>query len=156
MNFKNFAFIVLFILSGLLYRYSPVFENEEVITEPPVVSSAKLSISEDKVIIKSVESITFISAYGNKTVKARIDTGASQSSIDTVLAKKLGYTKYIGKVNVISANGIKSRLLVEVNYELAGKRIKSSFTLADRKHLSFPVLIGRADLEGFLIDPTDK
>ena len=88
-------------------------------------------------------------------VTARIDTGATQSSIDTKLAKELGFNKYIGRVNVISANGIKNRHIVEIEYELSGKIIRSNFTLADRSSLNYSVLIGRNDLNGFLIDPSE-
>lgn len=109
----------------------------------------------DRVLIKTVEDITIFGNY-SKTVKARIDTGANQSSIDRVLAKELGFNKYIGKVNVISANGIQLRNLVEVNYNLAGKNIKGIFTISDRSNLNYKVLIGRSDLRGFLIDPHNE
>ena len=113
---------------------------------------------DSKVIIKAVEQILLTSIVNSnvkKMVHARIDTGATQSSMDSKLAKELGFTKTVGHVNVISANGIKKRALVEVDYELSGKKIKSTFSIADRSSLNYSVLIGRNDLRGFLIDPID-
>jgi len=108
-----------------------------------------------KIIIKSVEEIIIFGNY-TKTVKARIDTGADQSSIDKNLAKELGLNKYIGKINVISANGIKLRDMIEINYNLAGKNIKGIFNISDRSNLNYKILIGRNDLKGFLVNPEDE
>lgn len=140
----------------LIVSIKPSFPEDETI--PSSIHPAtieKLFYIQNKTIIKSVESITISSTNKKKTVKARIDTGASQSSIDLKLAKDLGLKNYIGKVNVISANGVKTRDIVEIDYELSGKKIKSNFTLADRSNLNYPVLIGRNDLKGFIIDPID-
>jgi hypothetical protein len=143
---------------GLFFVHPSVFESEEMIPARQVsqVITRTAGIHQDKVVIKAVEPITLHSASGHKIVQARIDTGATQSSIDIGLAREMGFTKYIGKVNVVSANGIKTRPLVEVDYELSGKKIKSTFTLADRSNLNYSVLIGRTDLNGFLIDPSDN
>ncbi|GIW23108.1 MAG: hypothetical protein KatS3mg068_2115 [Candidatus Sericytochromatia bacterium] len=110
----------------------------------------------EKILIKAVEEIIIYGKNTTKVVKARIDTGASQSSIDKDLAKELGFNKYIGKINVISANGIQLRNMIEVNYSLAGKNIKAIFTISDRSNLNYKVLIGRNDLKGFLINPEDE
>ena len=145
------ALIALFIIHPTIY------ESEELVTSGLITSrETKNSFIRDKVIIKAVESVILQSGNGQKKVHARIDTGATQSSIDINLAKELGFTKYIGKVNVVSANGTKTRFLVEIDYVLSGKKIKSTFTLADRSQLNYSVLIGRTDLNGFLIDPSDN
>lgn len=156
-------FLFSFIIGSALLISSPVIPMSMDEAEEINIADKTISLSQDnpyyldRTVIKSVEPVLIYSSfYGSKKVKARIDTGATQSSIDLNLAKELGYTKYVGQVNVVSANGIKTRPLVEVNYELSGKKIKSVFTLADRKNLNYSVLIGRNDLEGFLIDPTDN
>lgn len=144
------------LLSSIIvfFAYPLISESEETKDVTTLETQSKNQL-QDKTIIKAVEAITLISASKKKQVNARIDTGATQSSIDTRLAKELGFNKYIGKVNVISANGIKTRHIVEIEYELSGKIIRSNFTLADRSSLNYPVLIGRNDLSGFLIDPSD-
>ncbi len=155
LNIRKLKPVLLLLLLTFFCFNSSISESEEFV---PIKASAIVNDdnnSKDRIIIKAVESIILQSTNGPKIVKARIDTGATQSSIDLNLARELGYTKYIGKVNVVSANGVKTRLLVEVNYELSGKKIRSTFTLADRSNLNYSVLIGRTDLGGFLIDPTD-
>lgn len=140
----------------LIVSIKPSFPEDETIPQSIHPSTIeKLFYIQNKIIIKAVEPIIISSKNKKKTVNARIDTGASQSSIDITLAHDLGLKNYIGKVNVISANGIKTRPIVEIEYELSGKKIKSNFTLADRSNLNYPVLIGRNDLKGFIIDPID-
>ncbi|NOZ80894.1 MAG: hypothetical protein GXP63_04435 [DPANN group archaeon] len=90
-----------------------------------------------------------------RTLYARIDTGASKSSMDSKLAAEL----HIGPIKrtkmVKSASGNRLRPIVDAVVILAGKKIRSEFTLADRSHMRFPILIGRDILShhGFLIDP---
>ncbi|MFN8578380.1 MAG: hypothetical protein U0354_16190 [Candidatus Sericytochromatia bacterium] len=163
MNFDKY-FLLPLIISSFFFVSSPINpktmdESEESnVSEKITYLNQDNSFYNNRTIIKAVEPVFIQSSLdsGLKKIKARIDTGATQSSIDINLAKELGYTKYIGQINVVSANGIKTRPLVEITYELSGKRIKSTFTLANRKNLNYSVLIGRNDLEGFLIDPIDN
>lgn len=158
MKIKNLSFISLFAFVAVFFAHPNISESEELGTQNRFltsVSSNSATALQDKTVIRAVESIVIHSNSGHRIVKARIDTGATQSSIDLALARELGYTRYIGRVNVVSANGIKTRPLVEVSYELSGKKIISTFTLADRTNLNYSVLIGRNDLSGFLVDPTD-
>jgi hypothetical protein len=106
------------------------------------------------VTIKVVEEVT---VYGEKpaTIKARIDTGASRSSIDTKLAADLKLGPLTGKRLVKSASGNSVRPMVNADIKLAGKKVSVQFTIADRAHMEYPVLIGRDVLQqGFIIDPS--
>ena len=92
---------------------------------------------------------------GKKNVLAKIDTGATKSSIDTNLAAELKLGPVIKSKLIKSAHGSKLRPIIEATIELAGKRIKSEFTLADRAHMRYRILIGQNILkDGFLINPT--
>ena len=58
-------------------------------------------------------------------------------------------------VRVIPAtNGISVRPYVRLHLHLRGKHISTIASIVDRKILLYPVLIGKKDLAGFLIDPT--
>ena len=106
-----------------------------------------------KKIIKVVETIKI----KNKSFKVRIDTGAKRSSISKNLVKKLKLGPAIGKVEVKSSNGVSIRPLIRIDFLLKGVGISTEFTVADRKHMNYPILIGRNALrKGFLIDPGKK
>lgn len=58
-------------------------------------------------------------------------------------------------VRIIPAtNGITMRPYVKIHFHLRGKHIRTIASIVDRKILLYPILIGKKDLAGFLIDPT--
>lgn len=105
-----------------------------------------------KTTIGLTENIQFLPQ--KVTVIGRIDTGATKSSLDRSLAKKLKLTTIETRI-VKSAQGKSVRPLVKTRIILAGKVITGKFTVADRQHMNYPVLIGQNMLKGkdFLIDP---
>lgn len=111
----------------------------------------------DKDVIGFIEPVICISKTEEHIVLARIDSGATRSSIDSHLVEQLGLGPFKGERTVKNAHGYSSRKLVEVTIELAGKRHTELFTVANRKHMKFPILIGGNILtKGFLIDPNKK
>ena len=108
----------------------------------------------DKILIGLTATVT---VYGNpeKKVKARIDTGATRSSIDTSLAAELHLGPIIKRKKIKSAHGSRLRPIIEVEIKLEGKKIKTEFTVADRSHMKYGILIGQNALKKhFLIDPS--
>lgn len=58
-------------------------------------------------------------------------------------------------IRVIPAtNGITVRPYVRFHYHLRGQHIYTIASIVDRKILLYPILVGKQDLAGFLIDPT--
>ena len=111
-----------------------------------------------KIIIGLTEKIGLVSNNGgNKKVVAKIDTGATKSSMDIKLASKLNLGPVIKSKVVKSVHGHKLRPVIEAEILLAGKKIKSEFTLADRGNMKYNVLVGVNILKyGFLVDPSKK
>lgn len=108
--------------------------------------------------IPAIDEITLkgiITKNQRKKVIAKVDTGAWRTSINQNLAAELGLTR---KDNVLWTKSVKSTLgqqerpIVAMTYWLAGRKIKTSASVAKRTALKFPVIIGRKDLKGFLID----
>ena len=106
---------------------------------------------------------------------AKIDTGAYTSSIHCLDiheaefrgGKRLFFTVYANKkdkqVNsfenyykkkIKSSTGeVEDRYIIKTQIEIAGKRIKTTLSLANRGSMKYPVLIGRKLLKGkFIVD----
>lgn len=96
-----------------------------------------------------------ITGPNGRTIEAvaRIDTGASASSIDTDIAEDLGFDlDEADTVTVVSSLGREERPVVESALQVAGEAKTARFTVNDRSQRSNPVLLGRADLTGLQID----
>lgn len=108
----------------------------------------------EKKVLGVIEPV--ILRHGEKeiTVEAKMDSGAYRTSIDYKLVEQLGLpVDDERKVFVRSASGQKYRPVVQITFELAGKKIVSEASVVDRSHLSYPMIVGRRDLKGFLLDP---
>jgi hypothetical protein len=108
---------------------------------------------DDKKVINSVEPVKI----SGKECVARIDTGATRSSICKTLVGKLKLGPPIDSVEVKSSNGISMRDIIMVEVELAGVKTKTKFNVSDRSHMRYPILIGRNLLKkGFLVDCSNE
>ena len=103
------------------------------------------------------EEIKIKSAVGKKfKTIAKLDTGAWRTSIDRRLAEDLGLLE---KENVLwykkvkGAIGSENRPVINLTYWLAGRKITTPASVAKRLSLKFPVIIGRKNLKGILINP---
>lgn len=95
----------------------------------------------------------------SRKVIAKLDTGATRSSIDRQIAKELGL---LSRKNIIltrrfrSALGRQERPVIGLTFWLKGKKIKTAVGVADRAALNRSFIIGTRDLHGFLVAPISK
>lgn len=116
------------------------------------------AVKEGVKTIGAAENIKVYSLASKKwvAVKAKIDTGAWSSSIDKKFAAELGL---MDKENIlwygkkISAIGEERRPFIGVKFSLAGRKINTKMSISNRNNLTYKVLIGRTDLQGFLVKP---
>ncbi len=110
-----------------------------------------------RVVLGLAESVTLLGRT-EEQVLARIDTGATSSSIDAQLAERLGLTPGERSKIVKSASGVKKRPVIMIKLLLQNSSLEEEFTLADRSHMTYPVLIGQNVLRkgNFLVDPQKK
>ena len=121
------------------------------------MADKKYKTYNSKIIIGLAEEIKIKGHDETMEVDAKIDTGATKSSIDSKLAAELKLGPIIRTRLVKSAHGNTLRPMINVELELAGQKLKSQFTIADRAHMKYRVLIGQNILkEKFLIDPGKK
>jgi hypothetical protein len=112
-------------------------------------------MAKNRTILGLTEKVTVFGPNGDSKIIARIDSGATASSIDFKLSAKLALGPITRTKIVKSASGVKRRPIIIVKVNIGGKEIEEEFTLADRNHMSYPVLIGQNILTkgDFLIDP---
>lgn len=107
-----------------------------------------------KIILSVIEKITLGGANSHsRQVLAKLDTGAYRTSLDRQLAKQLGLRPSGEKILIKSASGNKHRRAYHLTFKLHDKPISTVATIVDRSHLKYPVIIGRKDLKGFLVNP---
>ncbi len=124
--------------------------------------------------IGRVEEIVLPVVYGQDKIKARIDSGATVASLwasnieersgrlyytlfgpsSALYNGKVHYTDQFSKRIVTSSMGhTQERYQIKTSIIIKGKRIRATFTLADRSKQIYPVLIGRNVLRNkFIID----
>jgi hypothetical protein len=109
--------------------------------------------------IENYENITLSKEGVNKNILAKIDTGADYSSIDIELAQEFNLIdekKFLGVILVKNSNGKTRRKVYWTQITLKNQKIKTIFTVVNRSHLKYKILIGRADLENFLVKPSQE
>lgn len=109
--------------------------------------------------ISAVEEITIKGARPDKKrhkVKAKVDTGAWRTSISQNLAEELGLLEkdnILWTKKVRSSLGAEERPVINFTFWLAGRRVETPASVAKRMALKYPVIIGRKNLKGFLVEP---
>jgi alpha-L-glutamate ligase-like protein len=115
--------------------------------------------------IKTISAVEQITIRGNKQglkrkkVMAKMDTGAWRTSISQALAKELGLLE---KKNILwtkkvkSSLGMEERPVINLIFWLAGRKVITPASVAKRMALKFPVIVGRKNLKGLLVDPHIK
>ncbi|MDO8503537.1 MAG: sugar-transfer associated ATP-grasp domain-containing protein [bacterium] len=91
-------------------------------------------------------------------VVSKVDTGAWRTSIDRGLAKNLGLLRknnILWSKNFKSGLGTEKREVINLTFWLAGRKIKTIASVANRQNLRVHLIIGRRDLRGFLIKPKE-
>jgi alpha-L-glutamate ligase-like protein len=106
-------------------------------------------------ILSVIEKITIYGSKKKRTVRAKVDTGAYRTSIDSDLVEDLGLDPHKTFVRVVSGSGQQKRRTVKLKFKMKGKEITTIATYTPRDHLRFPVIIGRKDMGRFLVDPNN-
>jgi hypothetical protein len=111
-------------------------------------------------MVKNEEIVKIVLPDGHKIeVSAKIDTGAWRSSIDKAFAEE---NDLLRKDNILwtkvfkSSLGSEERPVINISFYLAGTRINSIASIANRKGLKKIFIIGRRDLQGFLVRVDDN
>lgn len=108
-------------------------------------------------IIGVIEDVIVRGAAAEATVKAKVDTGAERTAIDTELAKAAGLGPSLRRVRIRAAAADKPEVrdVMKATLIIAGKEFDVNAAVTDRKDMRYPVIIGMDILAkaGFLVDP---
>ncbi len=110
---------------------------------------------EGREILGLVEEISLLNSEVEEQVTARIDSGAMTSSLDKTIVEKLNLGPILRTKVIKSASGVEERPIIAARVRIKGKIMEEEFTVADRNHMTYQVLIGQNILKKgeFLIDP---
>ena len=113
---------------------------------------------EKRPILGLIEQVTIMGDTSHHKLLARIDTGATSSSIDKELVEELGLGPGHRLTTVRSATGTEKREIIKISILLNGNVIEEEFSIADRAHMTYSVLIGQNILKKgkFIIDPLKR
>lgn len=74
-----------------------------------------------------------------------------QKELRMIILKK--YNQVVGTALIRSSHGSSLRLLIPITFYLEGVKISTRATVIEREKLKYPMIIGRKNLQNFLIDP---
>lgn len=111
-----------------------------------------------KIVLGVEENVEIVNTQGESVkVAAKVDTGAWRTAIDKELAEKLGVASEIIEHRFVqSALGEQVRPVIKLTMSIQGRKITTEAFIADRKNLTYHMIIGRRDLQGFLVDPVKR
>lgn len=115
-----------------------------------VLGSPDRPLSSSPEVIGEREMVRITGPSGRSAeVLALIDTGASASSVDTALAKELGFDlDSAPRITVGSALGREKRPVVDTTVRLAGRSFVAKLSVNNRSRRETPVLLGRQEVQG--------
>lgn len=116
-------------------------------------NAALEGVGGDERILGVIEKVTIYGKDKRKTVQAKVDTGAYRTSIDSALVHELGLEKHDDVVHVRAGSGRQKRKTTKFTFKIKGVEKKTIATYTERSHMRFPMIIGRRDMKGFVVDP---
>ncbi len=108
-------------------------------------------------IIGVIEQVTVRGPAGEIQVRAKIDTGAARTSLDTDLAKKLGLGPVERRIRTRSAAADQPEVrdVVKAVVVIDSRAFETHAAVTDRKDMRYHMIVGMDVLRhsGFLISP---
>jgi hypothetical protein len=107
-----------------------------------------------------VEAVLVRGRRGSLPVRAKVDTGAARTSLDTRLARRLGLGPVVGHVRIRSAAADvpEKRDVVRASIVIAGRTFRVHLTITDRRDMRYRMIVGMDVLRRgrFLVDPRKR
>lgn len=108
-------------------------------------------------VIGVIEEVILRGPTGEIRVRAKIDTGAARTSVDTDLARKLGLGPVERRIRTRSAAADRpeERDVVKATVVIGSRAFETHVAVTDRKDMKYHIIVGMDVLRqtGFLISP---
>jgi len=105
-----------------------------------------------KKVVEELRKINFIK--NPKVLKIKNSRATAEDKIERRSLKNI--PGVIATVLVHSSHGVTRRAVVSIKLIIKSKKINTQATIIERKHLEYPMIIGRRSLKGFLVNPSDR
>lgn len=117
----------------------------------------RMKKARSKRIIGIVETVTVKGKTGKVTVLAKVDTGASRTTVDTDIAARIGLGPILDTVRIRAPTSRhpETRPLVDADLVIAGEQFGIAVAVTSRQDMKYHVIIGM-DILGrgrFLVNP---
>ena len=107
-----------------------------------------------------VEPVLVRGPRGSLPVRAKVDTGAERTTLDTRLARRLGLGPVVGHVRIRSAAADVPELrdIVRASIVIAGRAFRVHLAITDRRDMRYRMIVGMDVLRRgrFLVDPRKR
>ncbi|MBT3412832.1 MAG: hypothetical protein HOJ15_03600 [Candidatus Jacksonbacteria bacterium] len=138
-----------------VYVYD-VKEEDRIKVEARVDSGAQSSSLDVDIVKKLGYDHVLEVIENNKGLQTKMKKLEARK-LEKRLRKKLTKFKDIKDVQAVhSASGSTVRVLIPLTIKIKNKKLKVHAAVIDRSHMKYPMIIGRTNLKGFLIDPEDE
>lgn len=127
-------------------------------SRPRCTPRTKVLSPTEPAVVGYIEEVVVSGTRGSRLVRAKSDTGADRTSIDSQLAADVGTgpIKDVVRVKSGSAQSGRSRPLVDVVVGVGGRQHTVTASVEDRSHMSYPLLLGRDILQHYRVDVTRR
>lgn len=140
---------------GLSNEVTLFGKNDKEITVKCKIDTGAESSSVDEDVIKELGFADLVE-YFDKVVDDRGIADREFAERKPYFKKLIAHEDVVKVTRIKNASGSDYRVKIKIGAKIGDREFEMIANIAERKHLEYPVLLGKKDLKNFLIDTTKK
>lgn len=140
---------------GLSNEVTLIGKDGKEVTVKCKIDTGAESSSIDEDVIKDIGYSDLVE-YFDKVVDDRSIADRDFAERKPYFKKLLAHEDVVKVTRIKNASGSDYRVKVKIHAKIGEREFEMIANIAERKHLEYPVLLGKKDLKNFLIDTTKK